>query len=262
MNDVSQKATGFVHGLGEAARQNPLSAALIGMGVLWLFTNGRTAERAGDLARRGGFDRIPEAAGDAFAAARSTVRSGAESVSGHFASARDLIQEGSADVFDGAARASREYASTASEYVSALPGTGAEMLDTVRSNMADIFNAQPLALGAIGLAIGAGIAAALPPTETEANYLGKASDVVKAKATEFASEQTERATKVAGAVVTAVSEEAKRQGLTLEEAKTAASDISAKIGRIVEGAGKGVSEKLNPQSPSADSRNLNKAQAN
>ena len=50
MNDISEKATGFIHDLGEAARQNPLSAALIGMGVLWLFTNARTAERV----RRGG----------------------------------------------------------------------------------------------------------------------------------------------------------------------------------------------------------------
>ena len=46
MNDISEKATGFVHDLGEAARQNPMSAALIGMGVLWLFSNGRT-ERVG-----------------------------------------------------------------------------------------------------------------------------------------------------------------------------------------------------------------------
>ena len=259
MNDISQKNTGFVHDLGEAARQNPLSAALIGMGVLWLFTNGRTAERAGEFARRGGFDRIPEAAGDAFGAARSTVRSGAESVGGQFASARDSLREGSADVLDSATRLGREYAGTASEYVSALPGTGVEMFDTVRSNMADIFRAQPLALGAIGLAIGAGIAAALPPTETEASYLGATSDTVKEKATEFASEQTERATKVAGAVMSAVSEEAQRQGLTLEDAKTAAGHISAKVSRVVEGAGKGVSEKLNPQSPSTDPKNLDKA---
>ena len=40
-----------------------------------------------------------------------------------------------------------------------------------------------------------------PPTEVEATYLGEASDAVKAKATEFASEQTDRATKVAGAVI-------------------------------------------------------------
>jgi hypothetical protein len=57
MSDISQKTSGFVRDLGEAARQNPLSAALIGMGVLWLFTSGRTVERAGEFARSG-FERI------------------------------------------------------------------------------------------------------------------------------------------------------------------------------------------------------------
>ena len=82
-----------------------------------------------------------------------------------------------------------------------MPGSGAELLDTVRSNLTEVFRAQPIALGAIGLAIGAGIAAALPATEVEAAYLGETSDAVKAKATEFASEQTEHVTKVAGAVI-------------------------------------------------------------
>ena len=228
MNDISEKATGFIHDVGEVARQNPLSAALIGMGLVWLFTNTRTAERVGEAAWRG-FDRIPDMGSRA-------------------ASAKDALQEGSADVLDNVTRLGREYAETASDYVSAMPGSGAELLDTVRSNLAEIFRAQPIALGAVGLAIGAGIAAALPATEVEAAYLGETSDAVKAKATEFASEQTEHVTKVAGAVIDAVSEEARRQGLTMEEAKSAAGDISAKIARVANAAGKGVSQRLSPKS--------------
>jgi hypothetical protein len=252
MNDMSEKATSFVHDLGDAARKNPLSAALIGMGVLWLFTNGRTAERAGDFARRSGFDRIPDAAGDAFDAARSSLRSGADSIGERISSATDSLREGSSDVLNSATRLGRDYADTASQYVSSIPETGAEMFDTIRSNLNDIFRAQPLALGAIGLAIGAGIAAALPPSEVEAAYLGDTSDSVKAKATEFASEQTDRASKVAGAVMTAVSEEVRRQGFTVEAAKSAAGDISAKVGRVVDAAGKGISEQLTPKSSSPD----------
>jgi hypothetical protein len=240
MNDISEKTAGFVHDLGEAARQNPLSAALIGMGVLWLFTNGRTAERVQEVARRSGFDQFPDAAGEAFEAARLQLRSGTESIG----SARDSLRAGSADVIESASRLGREYTDAASDYVSALPESGTELLNNVRSNLTDVFRAQPLALGAIGIAIGAGIAAALPPTEVEATYLGESSDAVKAKATEFASEQTDRATKVAGAVMGAVSEEARRQGLTLEDAKSAAGDISAKVSRVVDKAGKQVSDKF------------------
>jgi hypothetical protein len=124
-------------------------------------------------------------------------------------------------------------------------------LDTFRSNLTEVFRAHPIALGAIGLAIGAGIAAALPATEVEAAYLGETSDAVKAKATECASEQTEHVTKLAGAVIDAVSEEARRQGLTMEEAKSAAGDISAKIARVAEAASKGVPERLRPNLPKA-----------
>jgi len=97
-------------------------------------------------------------------------------------------------------------------------------------------------LGAIGLAIGAGIAAALPSSEVEAAYLGDTSETVKAKAAEFAAEQTARATTLAEGVMGAVTEEAREQGLTIEGAKSAVGDISTKVGRIVDAAGKGISD--------------------
>jgi hypothetical protein len=118
-------------------------------------------------------------------------------------------------------------------------------LSTARQNLAELFRAQPLALGAIGLAIGAGIAAALPATEIEAEYLGEASDSFKEQAVDFASEQATRAATVAEDVVTAVSDEARKQGLTLDAAKSAVADIPGKVGRVVDAAGKGISEKLN-----------------
>jgi hypothetical protein len=251
MSDISQKTSGFVRDLGEAARQNPLSAALIGMGVLWLFTGGRM-ERAGEFVRRSGFDQIPDEADDAFEAARSTFRSGAVATGERVGSAKDAQRDGGAGALDSATRLGRDYADTASEYMSSMPGAGAEMFGTLRSNLTDVFRAQPLALGAIGLALGAGIAAALPSSELEAAYLGETSDIVKANAAEFASEQATRATKVAGNVMDAVTEEARRQRLTVEDAKSAVGNFSAKVGRVVDAAGKGISEKEAPSPKAKD----------
>jgi hypothetical protein len=242
MSDVSQKTPGFVRDLGEAARQNPLSAALIGMGVLWLFTGGRTSERVGELARRSGYDRIPDAVNDAFETTRSTFRSGADVIGERVGSVKEAFQDGSAAALDDATRLGRDYADTASEYVSSMPG--AEMFDTLRSNLTDVFKAQPLALGAIGLAIGAGIAAAMSPSELETNYFGETSDTFKAKAADFAAEQAAGATALAESVVGAVTEEARKQGLTMEDAKSAVGDISAKVGRVADAAGKGISERM------------------
>lgn len=81
MNDISERGSDFVRDLGEAVRKNPLSAALIGMGVLWLFTGNRPGERAGDFDGGSGFDRIPDAAaGNASRATHSTLRSRATTV--------------------------------------------------------------------------------------------------------------------------------------------------------------------------------------
>ena len=37
MTDVTEKGSDFIRDLGDAARRNPVSAALIGMGLVWLF---------------------------------------------------------------------------------------------------------------------------------------------------------------------------------------------------------------------------------
>ena len=243
MTDISEKGSDFVRDLGDAARKNPLSAALIGMGVLWLFTGSRPVERAGDFVRSG-FDRIPDAAGNMFEAARSTVKSSADSFAGGVTSATETLRDGGAAVLDGATRFGRDQAGAASEYGRSIPESGPAMLDTVRSNLTELFEAQPLALGAIGLAIGAGIAAALPPTKVETAYLGETSDTTKEKAVEFVTEQATRAATVAENVIGAVTEEARKQGLTAEGAKSAVGDVSAKVGRVVDAAGKGISERV------------------
>jgi hypothetical protein len=245
MNNVSEKGSDFIQDLGDAVRKNPLSAALIGMGVLWLFAGSRPVERVGDFARSSGLDRIPDAAGYAADAARSTLRSGTDAVGERVASAKDVVKDGVVDALDSATRYGREYADTASEYVTSIPGSSAEIFDAVRSNLTDLFKAQPLALGAIGIAIGAGIAAAFPAAEIEADYLGETSDTVRKNAAQFAAEQTDRATTVAEAVVNAVKEEAATQGLTLEGAKAAVGDISAKVSRVADASGKSISDRAN-----------------
>jgi hypothetical protein len=249
MNSVSEKGSDFIQDLGEAVRKNPLSAALIGMGVLWLFAGSRPVETAGDLVRNASLDWNPHAAGNAFDAARSTVRSGTDAIGERVASVKGVATEGAVDALDNVTRYGRDYADRASEYVTSIPGTSTEIFDTIRSNLSDVFRVQPLALGAVGIAIGAGIAAALPATQLETDYLGETSDTVKAKATEFAAEQTNRVTTAAENVVDAVTEEARKQGLTLEGAKSATGDISAKVGRVVDAARKGISERVTSSKP-------------
>jgi len=227
MSDIPGQATSFIHNLGDAARRNPLSTALIGMGMAWLFSGG-AAGAAPEAVRRTRIDQIPDAAAGAFDTAGSAVKSVVDTV-GDFGRGR---------------------ADALSDYARSLPESGSELMENARDNLQELFRTQPLALGAIGLAIGAGIAAALPTTELEREYLGETSDAVKEKAQEFASDQTARMKEVAETAITAATEEAARQGLTVEGAKSAASDLSEKVGRVVDAVGKGV-PKREDQRPAA-----------
>ena len=222
MTDMTEKGSDFVKDLGDAARRNPISAALIGMGIVWLFA-GKAAVRPSEVLERTGLDRLPDAARNAMSATQDRV-----------ASAADTLRTTSSDGIETATR-------MASEYSKALPDS-ADVLATVRGNLTDLFKAQPLALGAIGLAIGAGIAAALPNTDIEKSYLGETSETLKSKAAEIAGQQIDKAATVAAAVVETAADEARRQGLTIDGAKAAMDDLSGKIGRVVDAAGKSVSE--------------------
>jgi len=256
MSEFSEQGSGFVRDLSDAARKNPISAALIGMGVLWLFTGGRTAERVGDLVRGAGFERIPEAGGNALHAARSTLRSGTESIASGASSIRsgvssatETLQDAGRAGLDRVVRAGSEAADAAYGYAQNIPEAGGALFGTARDNLSELFRAQPLALGAVGLAIGAGIAAALPATNLEAKYFGEASDDFKEQAADFASEQVSRGATIAEEVAAAISDEARKQGLTVDAAKSAIAEIPGKLGRVVDAAGKGVSDRVKSPAP-------------
>jgi hypothetical protein len=230
MSDASERASVFVQDLGEAARNNPLSAALIGMGALWLLTG------------RGGFTRIPDVARDAWQGTASGVRSGAESVQNAARAAAATVQDHGTQAAEKLSESGATLASSVTDYAAGFPDMAGNVFDDVRTNLGEMFRAQPLVLGAVGIAIGAAIAASLPTTETEAAYLGETSDYVKQKAGEIAGEQTERATEIGNKVVQAVTDEAHRQGLTTDGIKGMAKDLSDKVSRVADAARQSTTE--------------------
>jgi hypothetical protein len=228
MSELGDKTSGFVDSVAEAARRSPISAALIGMGVLWLFA-GKSAGRVGDLIRRIGTDRFSDAATDTFSSA----------MSGNTAALRDAANS--------SLQAVREESTAgidaAAEFVQAAPNP-ADIFENARDNLTALFKAQPLTLGAVGLAIGAGIAAAIPGTEVENAYLGEVSDTVRSKTAEVTSQQVDKATALATQVIDVAAEEARKQGLTVEGVKAAASDFANRVGRVVDAAQSSASDRL------------------
>ena len=231
MSDMSEKTADFVKDLGDAARRNPVSAALIGLGVLWLFTGGKSAGRAGDLSRSTGLNRLPESAKDTLGNVGSGLSSGTGSVRDAASSSLETIREEGAATLDHAAEFARQ-----------IPEPGA-MFETARDNLTELFRAQPLALGAIGLAIGAGIAAALPSTDVENAYLGDVSETVRSRTAEIAGQQIDKAASLATDVIDAAAAEAREQGLTTDGARAAVKDITGRVGRVADAAKKSAAER-------------------
>lgn len=201
--------------LANAARDNPLSAALIGMGAVWLFTgggrvplfggNGRTSV-AGSMASGAG--NLAKGAGDlAQGAAQSVGRMGQSLASG----ASGLIGGVAETVSDAAGRVGERVSGSfngvdaQSDYRNpAFDGVAPQGLRASMSGMAgslqDMFERHPVALGAAGLALGAAVAASLPVTAVERDTLGKATDAVREKLGEAADQASDMAAAVAGEV--------------------------------------------------------------
>ena len=225
----------FVGGLQDAIQKNPVSAALIGMGLLWMLTGGKNltaaaalfpaAAKATAAGAASGLQRSAEIAGSAGAAVRSLggdmVDGVRDAVSGAAASAGDTATKAYEAVKDTTAAS----ASRATPSVNATEG----FAGTVQQSLADTFERQPFLLGAIGIAIGAGMAAAMPATQMETDMVGDAANRVKAQAAELASTTVDKVTEATERTLEAVKQEAATQGLTPQAARAGAAAVGAKL---------------------------------
>jgi hypothetical protein len=103
----------------------------------------------------------------------------------------------------------------------------------VQEALSDLFARQPLMLGAVGVAIGATIAASLPVSQSENRLMGDTADTVKDHAGKLWDETKRRGADLASKGL----KEAEAQGLTPEAASQAARSIVTKVAAFAERAG-------------------------
>jgi gas vesicle protein len=93
---------------------------------------------------------------------------------------------------------------------------------------------NPLAVAGIGAAIGAFIAAALPPSSAENAALGKSSDRLKDKAREMANDGLEKARSAATGVASDIGAAAAREGLDAPSLRQTADEITQSVKSVAE----------------------------
>jgi hypothetical protein len=239
----------FVNALQDAVRENPISAALIGMGVLWMFMGGsntslfgggghksifRTAGQGAATAARVGSSvgQAADAAAETASQVAGGVRQASAAVGERASRTAGQTADAVASAYDSTTNAASRAADTLSNATTsaahAMQETGTKWGSAVQQNIADLFERQPLLLGAVGIAIGAGIAASIPTTEAENKVMGDASDFVREAVTEKAAQVKEMAD--------AALHEAKAQGLTPEAAGEALRTVGAKVGAVASAA--------------------------
>jgi hypothetical protein len=261
--DPSQSArsrSDFIGELNDAIRQNPVPAALVGVGILWLFMGGRNvllggashsilsgvghgAQHAGGAAYRGARD-VGELVSAGVSAVADTAAEAGSQLTGAVRSAKhamgDAVRQTEEKVTDAASGMGDRIwsqSSDATRGASHESGTDTSNVGRrVHDTLADLFAQQPLLLGALGLAVGAGIAASMPTSETENRLMGESADTVKHKAGELWKDTTKRGADIASQGL----EEAKVQGLTPEAVGEAARTIASKVAGVAEKASKDV----------------------
>ncbi|RXT42983.1 hypothetical protein [Bradyrhizobium betae] len=189
---MSGPQTGFFDNLLAAARENPLSAALIGGGALWLLVGDEKLKGAARSAANVASDVVDSGANNLRATAsglqrtaapptapemdhegsgaRGTIHAAAETAAGSMSDAADSVR----DRFDeGVAYAREQFAKMGN------PLPTEDTLAKAQSSLGDLMERQPLVIGAVGLAIGAALASSFRTSQLEDDYIGGVSDEVK-----------------------------------------------------------------------------------
>ncbi len=175
--------------------------------------------------------------GDGFAAKASNaahaaadgVRSAAGSVRSAAHDAGERVSDGASDLMETADRIGHEMLSGAAAKTKAAKSAAADAIDQ-----------EPLALGALGLLLGAVLGATLPVSDFEEEQLGPHARKLRAGAEDLAERGLRGAGAVASKTYEAVRNEADRQGLRPGDGET----LASRVGEVVKAATETVDETL------------------
>jgi len=175
-------------GVLETIKQNPIPAALAGLGIAWMWTH-RANSSSNMSASRGRTPYWPEASGyGARSRYQDTGYAGSDAWSEQ-GTQQDGIGDKVGEVTDELGRRASQMGDAAGRMPSQLGG-GAQGL---ARQAQDLMEQSPLAAGAVALAVGAAISMVLPVTQTERRVLGPTAGQVLGKVEDTATDALQKA---------------------------------------------------------------------
>ena len=189
-------------GLGDVIQANKVPLTLIGVGIAWLVaSNTGLAERVvNDERVQAARRRIGELAGDIGMGGGSSEGAGGQ-ILGPDGEPLTRTNAGREDGWvhqaAGAARGAISRVRDAGSAVLDRAGAATDLAGRAGSQVTEKLSTDPWLIGVAGLVAGALLAAALPPTRIEQDYIGEARDGLWNKGNELGHEAAERVRELA-----------------------------------------------------------------
>ena len=199
----------FGRNLGRVVRENPVPVVLVCAGAAWLAASSVRKRSATDPDDRAG----DTSGGAAYRAANGGYTGGAQSSAASAADAQTAKTRsgGVGDRIAGVGATVKDKLGAAKEQGKTIASDARERGSQTKHATQAFVQERPLAMVAIGLAVGAVIGAAFPVSRREHEVLGEKSDAAIQKAKEAASEQVDQAKEVAKDIANAAVQGAKDQ---------------------------------------------------
>ncbi|HEX5476913.1 MAG TPA: DUF3618 domain-containing protein [Burkholderiales bacterium] len=204
----------FAANLSGSVKNNPLPVTLVGIGLAWLMAADKGPVQRGSTGSS--YEGMSARAGDGAHRAKETLGSAKQHLGEGMQSAREGMQS--------ARERAGQLAQSTRDTASQISDRTRHQVDRAREGIGYLVREQPLALGAIGIALGAVLAAAAPRTHKEDELMGEASDRLTDRAKEAGREKLEQAEQVAGKAKEKATQEPRR---TPEDARPARSESAA-----------------------------------
>jgi ElaB/YqjD/DUF883 family membrane-anchored ribosome-binding protein len=204
----------FANNLGRSVKENPVPALLTAVGIAWIVASSNRpkasiADAYEDRYARDDFNTV-EFDETGYEDDADDEKEGlTEKAQRLKASAEGTLTEAGQRVKSAAERARQKLTGTKQTVTSGLrrtSGTAQFQTQRVREGFNSLLTEQPLLLGALGIAVGAAIGAALPTTEQEDRLFGSARDKALSEVKQRGSESYQQVREK----VNAVGEEAKQ----------------------------------------------------
>jgi ElaB/YqjD/DUF883 family membrane-anchored ribosome-binding protein len=145
-----------------------------------------------------GISQAGQAVGDTFSSAADRMSQTAREVGEQASSTAEQIRRRAEGLGDTVQQYSANIGEQMAETAEAAKERASVAARQVKEKATSLIHEQPLVVAAIGLAIGAALAAALPKSRTEDELMGEASDAVKSAVGGMASQRFEQAKSAAG----------------------------------------------------------------